>query len=295
MIIVKLIGGLGNQMFQYAAGKSLALKLGVPLKLDLSDLQKKAEGAYTQRYFELDRFDIQAEIATADEIRAYVKNKNSKILRVLQRQLPFVFKHVYFAEIGSKFMPGFNNLGPHTYLDGFWQSELYFENYRKEIQKAFTVVEKMPEDVKELQSHINSVNSVAMHVRRGDYVNLPSAAAFHGTCSKAYYEKALRKIIESKINPEVFIFSDDLAWCKENLKFDTPTHYVNQSGHAIWDIYLMRLCNHQVIANSSFSWWAAWLNQHTNKRVFVPEYWFNNIQTNAIDILAKNWEIIPNE
>lgn len=292
MIIVKLIGGLGNQMFQYAAGKSLALKHGVALKLDLSDLQKKAEGAYTQRFFELDKFDIHAEIANEDEIRAFVKNKHSKIFRVLQRQLPFAFKHSYFAESGREFMSGFNNLGPNVYLDGFWQSALYFEIQRKQLLKDFTILEPMPAEVKTWEIQIGATESVAMHVRRGDYVSLPSAASFHGICSKEYYQNALQKLSRNNLTPEVFILSDDLAWCKDNLKFDVPTHFVNQSGHAIWDMHLMSRCKHQVIANSSFSWWAAWLNQYTNKRVFVPEYWYSHIHTQTLDILADKWEIV---
>ncbi len=292
MIVVKLLGGLGNQMFQYAAGRALATKHGVPLKIDISALKNDSKGAYTQRHYELDCFNIQATIATEKDLAAFQPFHNNQILRLAQRKFPFLFSSIYFAESGSQFNSTFNNLKSNSYLDGYWQSEAYFKNIRVQLLSDFVLKDSMPRSLETWCDKITSVNSVSMHVRRGDYVNLPSANAFHGLCSMTYYENAFSKLQAEEQNLEIFVFSDDITWCKQNFNFRVNTHFVEHTDKAYWDLYLMSLCKHNIIANSSFSWWGAWLNQHTNKRVFVPEYWFTNIKSHSIDILAPNWESI---
>ena len=292
MIIVKLIGGLGNQMFQYAAGRALAQKHGVPLALDLSELNKDANGAYTQRGFALDAFSVNAVNASNVQVAPFLKFQSHQWLRIAQRYMPSLFPNVYFAESGSHYQNAFQNLGPNTYLNGYWQSEKYFENIRQLLINDFKLTQVMPDDVLWWHNKVASLNSVAMHVRRGDYVHLPTAKAFHGVCSVQYYKNAFQKLQEGENEIAVFVFSDDIGWCRQNLNFTDNIQFVSHKSIAAWDLHLMSVCKHQVIANSSFSWWAAWLNQHTNKRVYVPEYWFNNIRTKAIDILAQNWEII---
>jgi hypothetical protein len=127
-----------------------------------------------------------------------------------------------------------------------------------------------------------------MHVRRGDYVTLKNAGEFHGLCSVEYYHAAL-KSIDAKEGAEIFMFSDDIEWCRQNLKFDLPVTYVNNAFHPVWDMYLMSLCSHNIIANSSFSWWAAWLNTNPEKKVIAPEYWFTGKKTQSLDLLLAGW------
>ncbi|MEI6019621.1 MAG: alpha-1,2-fucosyltransferase [Bacteroidota bacterium] len=292
MIVVKLIGGLGNQMFQYAAGKALAHRHGVSLKLDVTGFDKATEGAYTQRHFELGCFKLQTEIATEAELKRFTRFEENRWLRVAQRKMPWLFSNTFFSESGSQFHETFLKLGANTYMNGYWQSELYFNDIRKILLQDFELNETMPKTLDHWFNKIQTINSVSMHVRRGDYVQLASANAFHGICSELYYQNALSKLQLDEKNVEIFVFSDDINWCKENLKFKTKTHFVDHAEKACWDLFLMRHCKHNIIANSSFSWWAAWLNEHTNKRVFVPEYWFTNIKSDSIDILAHHWESV---
>lgn len=293
MIVVKLLGGLGNQMFQYAAGKALATLHNTSLKLDTSFLQKNAGGAYTQRHYELDVFKLQASLATQAEVEQFPVNAGPAG-RWLQRYFPSGFKRVYAAERSGVYFRNFTKLPATTYLDGFWQNENYFKDIRKTLLDDFQLVGTVPEPVEQVLQKINSVNSIAMHVRRGDYVTNPSAAAFHGTCSVQYYQEALRKIASQTGPVEVFVFSDDVEWCRTNLKTDFPLHLVSHNEKACWDLFLMSRCHHNVIANSSFSWWGAWLNTHPNKQVIAPEYWFNGVQSKSTGILAQDWQTQAN-
>ncbi len=289
MIITKLIGGLGNQMFQYAAGKSLAIKKGVELKVDLSHLNKDAQGVYTQRTYELNVFNLKVAEATPEEISDFENLNSSKWKRLLQRNMPNMFAKTYFSESGNKYHPAFETLPKQVYLDGFWQSEKYFQAIRNILLKGFELKNEQSKNVQLLNAKIKSGNSVSLHVRRGDYVNLPSANNFHGLCSMDYYQAA-EKLLQEKIGDcDFFVFSDDIEWCKENLKLNSRMHFIEHNEPACIDMYLMRTCKHNIIANSSFSWWGAWLNENANKLVISPEYWFKTIKSIDIDILPANW------
>lgn len=287
MIIVRLIGGLGNQMFQYAAAKSLALKHNVPVKVDLSFLEKNADG-YTQRHYELDGFKDQVQIATDAEIKIFSRS-NTRLTRVVQRIFPFLFKSLTANESGSQYHQQFKHYPKNTYLNGFWQSELYFNDHAPEIRSAFELKEKLPAELNTLSEKIKNTNSVSVHVRRGDYVNLKSASDFHGNCGVEYYQEAVDFISKQKNDIELFIFSDDIAWCKEHLTFNQPVNFITHNFAAIFDLYLMSQCRHNIIANSSFSWWGAWLNHSAGKLVIMPEFWFVGKKSSSLDIVAKGW------
>lgn len=289
MIITKLIGGLGNQMFQYAAGKSLAIKKGVELRVDLSHLKKNASGLYTQRDYELNVFKLNVAEATAEEISIFENLNSSKWKRLLQRNMPNMFSKTFFSEAGNHYHPAFETLPKQVYLDGFWQSEKYFQSIRTILLQDFELKNELSKHVQLLQDKIKNANSVSLHIRRGDYVNLPSANEFHGLCSIDYYQAA-EKMLQDKIGVfEFFVFSDDMKWCKENLKFNSDVNFVEHGEAACIDMHLMRTCKHNVIANSSFSWWGAWLNENINKLVVAPEYWFKTMKSTDSDILPVNW------
>ena len=288
MIIVKLIGGLGNQMFQYAAAKALALRHHTDVKVDTTELEIDPAGKFTKRHFELGIFEADIHIATKDELAPFLKLGNSKVKRELQRRLPFLYRRLMAVESGSPYHPEFLEYPENTYLSGFWQSELYFTNVAEEIRKDFTFANKIIEGNKELASKISITNSVSAHVRRGDYITNANANQFHGLCSLDYYNQAVSLISAKENGLELFVFSDDIAWCKENLKYDFPVHFV-ETNDAHGDMYLMSLCKHNIIANSSFSWWGAWLNRNPKKTVVAPKQWVADTSVNTQDLIPGGW------
>lgn len=288
MIITKLMGGLGNQMFQFAVAKALAAKHGVEAKVDLSFLQKDTGGVYTQRAFELTCFTNDIKTATPEELAPYTKRAHGGLPFALQSILPFFFKGVYAKENGNRFQRQILELPKEAYLDGFWQSELYFKDQEKTIRECFTFSDAIRNTHKEMADQMRSKLSVSLHVRRGDYVSNALANKFHGLCSPNYYQNAVKHLMALG-NIEVYIFSDDLDWCRQHSKFEVPMHYVN-TNDAYADMYLMSQCKHHVIANSSFSWWGAWLNADPDKVVIAPKTWFNDPSIDTSDVIPTTWQ-----
>ena len=288
MIITKLMGGLGNQMFQYAAGKALAWNHGVECKTDLSFLNADPKGLYTQRKFELDIFQNPISVIKETELKNFLVKHNSQFNILLNKAFPFVCKNHFITEKGHQYQSDFFNTSKDTYISGFWQSEKYFKNHESKIREVFTIKKNLIEDTHKWLDQIKHTNSVSVHIRRGDYINLSSANSFHGICSNEYYEEAL-KFIGSKIKEIVFfVFSDDIEWCKANFKINFPVHFV-ETDSAYKEMYLMQNCVHNIIANSSFSWWSAWLNSNENKIVIAPKKWFNDENINTKDIVPESW------
>jgi hypothetical protein len=292
LIIVKLIGGLGNQMFQYAAGKALATKHGVPLKVDVRDLEKDSGGDYTQRRFELNVFRATVHVAAEHDLSTFAPEPESSWKRKFKQLFPNLFSHVVINERGSHYQTRFEKFPANTYLNGYWQNEKYFLSIRSTLLAEFIPANPLPAELQPILEKIKGVNAVSFHVRRGDYVSLASAREFHGVCDANYYQKALAYIQEKEKQVEVMVFSDDIAWCRQHIKSNVPVHYIEHQQHAVWDLYLMSCCKHNVIANSSFSWWAAWLNTHSNNTVVAPAYWFAKTRSRDLGILPPQWHVI---
>ncbi len=180
MIITKLIGGLGNQMFQYAAGKALACKHHTELKVDVSELNRNPEGHYTKRHYELGIFASNIQIANETDLALFPDKNSGKFNRELQRRFPFLFNKLLAVESGSNYHSEFKSYPKNTYLSGFWQSELYFKEYEHEIKKDFQFNQSVIEACKPLYHKIANINAVSLHVLRGDYVSSSSAKKFHG-------------------------------------------------------------------------------------------------------------------
>ena len=283
MIIVQLKGGLGNQLFQYAAGRQLSEKHNVQLKFDLSFLNAEFKNqTHTKRYFELNNFNINAEIASEKEIQAIRKQRWKNI-----------FTPIWLKERESDLYNQFCKAGKNCYLDCYFQSEKYFINISKQIRKELIFRESLTEaDWIEIKNRINDSNSVSLHFRRGDYIENPIINEFHGVCSIDYYHKAIKTIAEKVENPYFFIFSDDIQWVIQNFKIDFPTVFIEKKDENMHsDFQLMSLCKHNIIANSSYSWWAAWLNNNENKIVIAPEKWFANTekQNKTTDLIPEKW------
>ena len=292
MIIVKLIGGLGNQMFQYAAGRAIALKNNTSLKLDCSSFEQ-----YTLRSYRLDRFNIVEDFATHDEIN-HLKQDQSQLFsfcffKLQQKIIPW-HKQSAIIERTCNFDPDFLKITGNAYLDGYWQSEKYFADIAHVIRNDFTFKEEPDELNKIVLLNILNSNSVSLHIRRGDYVSNPKTTEIHGVLESEYYMESLN-LMEKKVKePEVFVFSDDMVWAKENLKTDLPLHFIDHNGveKDYEDLRLMSNCKHHIIANSSFSWWGAWLGKKEGQVVVAPARWFNTMSCNYNDRLPSGWLII---
>jgi len=289
MIISNLIGGLGNQMFQYAAGRALSLSKEVEFKLDVSDFD-----AYRlHQGFELQRvFCCPVQLANLDEVRSVLGWQSSSITRrILARPELAVFRRRSFAvEPHFHFWDGINYVGVNSYLTGYWQTEKYFSGYSDVIRSDLSFKNPFNNINACVAEQINGVSAVSLHVRRGDYVNNPKTTANHGVCSLDYYLSAIQYIAERVAKPEFFIFSDDPAWVKDNINIDFPSRYIdhNQGAESYNDMRLMSLCKHHIIANSSFSWWGAWLNPDPNKIVVAPRKWFAN-SNDVSDLFPDAW------
>lgn len=291
MIIVNLKGGLGNQMFEYAAGRSLALKHNVELKLDLTFLLDRNPNLnITFRDYDLDIFpNISVQVASQDEIQKRKSYLNRTFGLKVFNQLNA--KPTFFREKKFSFHEDFNELGKDIYLDGYWQSEKYFKSIETVIRKDFLFAPLSIEKCRVLAEELRSRNSVCINVRRGDFVE-DEANNRHGFAGLEYIRKAVDLISNRVSNPYFYIFSDDIKWCEENLSLAFPTFIADHSyaGNKFGEyLHLMSLCQHFIIPNSSFAWWAAWLCTNQNKIVIAPQKWFNQGPQDTQDLLPESW------
>lgn len=289
MIITNLIGGLGNQMFQYAVGRALSLEYGVPLRVDVSGFA----GYGLHQGFELQRiFNCTIEIAGDADVSGILRWQfSTAIRRVVSRPSMAAFRRKGFVvEPHFHYWHGIKEVPCDCYLTGYWQSEKYFSKVAEQIREDFSFRLPLENQNVELAAQINQVNAVSLHVRRGDYVNNPQTKVTYEHCSLDYYRAAIRHIAERVQNPNFFVFSDDIAWVKDNLKIDFPCIYVdhNQGAESYNDMRLMSMCQHHIIANSTFSWWGAWLNPSVDKVVVAPKMWFAN-ETKTQDLIPQCW------
>ena len=288
MIIVKLIGGLGNQLFQYSLGRSLAQKKNVQLKLDISGFQE-----YKLHAYGLSHFNVKETFAMNEEIAKFQKYKRIPGKKSFLYNKLIANKNKYFQERQFHFDKGVFDVSDNCYLVGDWQTEKYFKNIEDIIRKEITV--KTPQTGKdaEIAKKTEEVNSVSIHIRRGDYANDLTTKDYFGIFGPEYYQKAMKIIAEKVKNPHLFVFSDDHDWVKKNIVLPYPTTYVdhNNADKNYEDLRLMSGCKHFIIANSSFSWWGAWLSQNPNKLVVGPKKWFNNVKKSVKtdDIMPDDW------
>ncbi len=293
MIIVSIFGGLGNQMFQYACGKALAAKLGVELKLDVSFLADKSEREnFTVRDYELNIFSIHEKTANLTEVRNFVPDLwNCTKVDLLKYKLFRLLKgnHYYFEKQKFRFESQIEQLKDCSYLYGYFQTEKYFSNIKEELVTAFTLKDQPNVQNQELIAQIKAENAISVHVRRGDYQNSP-----FNLLEINYYQQAIELIKQKVENPRFYIFSNDIEWISKNfgvLDIDKSIVTYNQGEKSYMDMVLMSYCKHNICANSSFSWWGAWLNQHAEKIVITPKQWFKNLEYTAstYDLIPDNW------
>lgn len=283
MIISRIIGGLGNQMFQYAVGRALALRRGVPFYVD-----RRAFLDYKTHAFGLDCFNVDL----YDAPKRLLPNppQEGLLQRLFRKYQPSSLK--VFAERQFTFDAEVLSLTDNVYLDGYWQSEKYFKDFADEIRKEFTIKFAPSESSRNWLDLIASNFSVSLHIRRGDYVTNPSASAVHGTCDLSYYERAVGYLYKvTGVSPVLFVFSDDLDWVANNLKLPFEMHLIrdNDAKTNYEDLRLMTACRHHIIANSSFSWWGAWLDGRSDSITIAPQRWFAGDTPDARDLVPERW------
>lgn len=284
------MGGLGNQMFQYAFGKRLSILRNTPLKLDLSFLEDKTLNHIIRNY-ELGIFNLGKIIATEQDLHKFTKIRKSRFWSAIHNRLPFLMPYYTVNEPNHAFNLAMLESPKNSFVSGFWQTEKYFSAISKTIRKDFSFAPLTDDANKVLSAKITSSNSVSIHIRRGDYVSNPVTNKFHGTCSPDYYKTAIKLLSEKVPDCKLFIFSDDTDWVKQNLVTGIASEYINhnQGEKAYLDMQLMSLCKHNIIANSSFSWWAAWLNTNAGKIVVAPQKWFNDTSVETKDVIPESW------
>jgi hypothetical protein len=291
MIIVKLIGGLGNQMFQYATARRLAEKHSTILKLDVTGFEE-----YKLHRYSLHCFQSWEYLATQTEIEI-IRSDSQNILNRLNQKISskFGFKDStnsgWIVEKQFHFDPEILNTPNNVLLDGYWQSEKYFIDITGILRREFVIKYHQDLQSQKFANLIQSTESVSLHVRRTDYVQNTLTNKIHGTCDQEYYNRSVRHVGDRLSNPHFFIFSDEPHWAKDNLKFDYPITIIdcNDASRNYEDLRLMSMCNHNIIANSSFSWWGGWLNANPHKLVIAPQKWFNDETKNTKDIVPNQW------
>lgn len=296
MVIAKLQGGLGNQMFQYALGRHLALLNRTNLFLDTASLlDRTPRDCAVFRDFDLSIFAMPVSFVTEENLALFqVGSQKSIFFKSRRWTLRRLGCLNYELETNFAFNKSLLALTGHIYLDGYWQSEKYFSAISEIIRRDFTFGDSLSPVSAELLTEIKSGCSVCVNVRRGDFVSLSTAAQYHGTCSLDYYRQAWLQLCLKFPGAKAYIFSDDIEWCKDNLSFLTPSKIVDHS-HAgkKFGAYLelMSNCRHFIIPNSSFGWWAAWLGQATNKHVIAPQRWLKNEKANTqlAEITPAEW------
>jgi hypothetical protein len=273
MIIVKITGGLGNQMFQYAMGKKLALKHNSQLILDTSELLL-FQNPYNKRFFELEVFPTIKENLLFLSDNYLIKSfYYYKIWIKLYRKIKGIRAIYQDLQLAPEY---YSSLPDQVYLDGIWNSESFFKGYESTIRNSFVFNSNLDDANQKWLEKINNCTSISLHVRRGDYLS-DQHRSIYNICNRIYYQNAMDFIIQSVSNPQFFVFSDDISWAKENINHPNYIFYYvenNTGSQSFEDMRLMSHCAHHITANSTFSWWGAWLNSNPGKIVLAPAKWY---------------------
>lgn len=292
IVLVKLNGGLGNQMFQFALASVIASKHNSTILIDnnLFKLTKKKSG-HTPRNYELGVFGIEKPSASEKDILYF---EQLSFLNKIRRELHLNYPEICF-EKNFSYNFKLKESKPPVYIRGFFQSYKYLKGFEDMLQERFRFPEESLDDLnKSLLNKIILTNSVSVHIRRGDYVEDKITQEFHGTCSLEYYKEAIGTFRNNNMEYEYFFFSDDIDWVVKKFR-DLPvkkTFIDHNTERDSWkDMFLMSKSKHNIIANSSFSWWAAWLNKNPQKIVITPKIWFSNYEKekHTYDLIPNKW------
>lgn len=299
MIVIRLSGGLGNQMFQYAMGRQLQTSNNDKLFIDLSFLlDRTPREDFVYRDYDLGIFKLQARFTILSKLIALTgyNQKISKIGDALRelKQFPLLGGFKLCQESSLAFDEEKIKMRGNLYIIGAWQSEKYFKAIENTIRNDFSFKSVLSGKTKIISEEISAANSVCVNIRRGDFVNSLGGQKTHGFIGLEYYKNALSLIKRGVPNPVVYIFSDDIEWCEKNISFEIPFKFIGNeyAGYKFSDyLQLMTTCKHFIIPNSSFAWWAAWLNDNPDKIVIAPKQWFADDKLNeqTKDLVPEKW------
>lgn len=288
MITIRLKGGMGNQMFQYALGVQLAKQLNTDLEIDLSALLDRSRGDFVYRDFDLTIFKLQARFSVNPHfLRTIYKLKSSGITKLVRKVVDR--NKQYLKEPHFHFYPTFlDDPQDDAVYEGWFQSYRYFEAVEEELSNAFEFKTGIITHSKNLYQQIQNTNAICLNVRRTDFLKVDNL----NTTNKDYFLNAAKYLANEVNNPHFYIFSDDIEWCRKELKLSSPTTLVDHShkGTKFGNyMQLMIACKHYIIPNSSFAWWAIWLNKNQDKKVVAPKNWFNDPNINTTDLVPPDW------
>ncbi len=293
MILVQISGGLGNQLFQYATARALALHKRAPLKFDLSILDKDRIRSYRLKHFK-----VQGEVATALEIKRFDRTGAHCVRKPfyehLQSLLPYHRRSTLSEQRVFVYDPKVFKCRRQVHLIGYWQNEKYFRHIRQILLDELDLKTELCEADLDVAQQIRVTEAVSLHVRRTDYVTNPRTHRIHGTCGTDYYTQAIAWVCQNTSAPTFFVFSDDIEWAKANLQIEQAHRYIDHNGAQadFRDLWLLRQCRHHIIANSTFSWWGAWLGEHPAKMVVAPRRWFRCSKDDARDLIPSTWKTL---
>lgn len=264
MIIQRLRGGLGNQLFQYFAVKNLGRIFETQVKFDLGQYKRDP-----RRKSELHKLSLEAEEASEDDIAPFLGKSSAR--KYLDRRTFYFFNRHVFAQPYFHFVGRFFKLKPPVYLSGYWQDEHYFRDIRTQILESVEPAQPLSDQNKNWIEKMSGA-SVSVHIRRGDYLS-KDYSGHYKLVGKSYYDQAFEEINLRVGDVNFFFFSDDIEWCRKTFAHMPNSYFVsnNTGEQSFLDLYLMSKCAHNIIANSTFSWWGAWLNANTDKVVIAPE------------------------
>lgn len=283
MVVVKIWGGLGNQLFQYAFGKFLSAKLNTQVKFDIrTSLQSSL---FIQRDFGLGGLNTRVETASPAELNKlkYFSNLTlARFERKAAQTFPYFFK-THFVEPGNYKSVEAMSFRDNCYYEGYWQSYKYLSSNEPLLRQEITFKTGVPAEITGSLSQIGSSVSVSIHIRRSDYLTLDHLVV----CGMEYYNRAILYFKEKYPGAVFYIFTDDINWCRQN--FIGEEYIFIQGNTPFEDMFLMSRCRHNIIANSTFSWWGAWLNNNSGKEIIVPAKWFKDRDINYDDLLPPGW------
>lgn len=288
-VYTRLMGGLGNQMFQYAAARGVAIRNHGSVCLDTS-LLDTPHSELTARTFGLGAFEVSASIAHKSEVDRFTNRSGARGLavRIADRIRPMHHRRIVY-EHSASFEKRILRARPPVYLSGFWQSEKYFKDVADIIRSDFRLRRPLPPVAAQYMAEIKSGVSVSVHVRRGDYAQ-GKTLAIHGLLPAEYYRDAFTRVSRTGEEATAFVFSDEIHWARKNIELGVETRFVDlqasDSEHA--EILLMAECNHHVISNSTFGWWGAWLGEGEGTRIVAPQLWFAD-PSKEVDIIPERW------
>lgn len=283
MIIIRLTDGLGNQMFQYAAARRISILRNTELKLHFNYPDVKG------RQFGLGPFNIRAQVAQTEEVENLIGAHHGRFRRKLKNWIgrPTTIAESKSLDFDDRLLKAPDNV----YITGYWQSPRYFQGIEETLAKEFSLTSGLSSPALAVADRMERTTSVSLHVRRGDYVSDPGCRRLFLPCGAEYYRRAVEHFKSSISSLHLFVFSDDLEWARQNLKYGIPTEFVafDSPTKDQEELTLMGRCKHQIIANSTFSWWGAWLNPSATKQVIAPKEWFAPTSTKFENIIPKHW------